>query len=95
MSSDFRFPTVQTAIWLPLQLDPALTHSAAFDYRGIARLRTGVSLRAAATELQRLLPEVPVAFPGRLTVAAIAVTHMAAGVRPLRDVIVGDVGRVL
>jgi putative ABC transport system permease protein len=95
MSSGFRFPTPQTAIWIPLQLDPSLTHSAAFDYRGIARLRPGVSLHTAVTELQRLLPEVPVAFPGRLTVAAIAVTHMTAGVKLLRDVVVGDVGRVL
>src|SRR6185436_1674930 len=55
----------------------------------------GVSVAAAAADLQGLLPHVPEAFPGRLTTAAIEATHMRAVVRPLRDVVVGDVGRVL
>ena len=91
----FRFPTPETALWLPLGIDPARTRSAAFDYRAVARLRDGVTLTAAAADLQRLLPQVPVAFPGRLTTAAIEQTQMRAVVRPLRDVVVGDVGRVL
>ncbi len=95
MPESFGFPTLETTLWLPLVLDPAHTRSAAFDYRGIARLRDGVSLAAATADLQRLLPHVPEVFPGRLTAGAIAVTHMRAVVRPLRDVIVGDVGRIL
>ena len=95
MPASFRWPTSATELWIPIGIDPANTASAAFDYRGLARLRDGVSVETARAELQRLLPEVPVAFPGRLTVAAIEVTHMRAVVRPLRDVIVGDVGRVL
>ena len=95
MPASFHFPEPATAIWLPLVIDPAHTASAAFDFRGIARLRSGVTLGAARADLQRLLPTVPVVYPGRLTVDAIRVTHMAAVVRPLRDVVVGDVGRVL
>jgi predicted permease len=95
MPASFRWPTPATEVWLPIGLDPANTASAAFDYRGVARLRDGVTVERAESELQRLLPEVPVAYPGRLTVAAIQITHMRAGVRPLRDVVVGDVGRVL
>src|SRR6185312_4588897 len=95
MPASFHFPEPATAIWLPLVIDPAHTASAAFDFRGIARLRPGVTLGAARADLQRLLPTVPVVYPGRLTVDAIRVTHMAAVVRPLRDVVVGDVGRVL
>src|SRR5690348_7025752 len=95
MPASFHFPEPATAIWLPLVIDPAHTASAAFDFRGIARLRPGVALGAARADLQRLLPTVPVVYPGRLTVDAIRVTHMAAVVRPLRDVVVGDVGRVL
>jgi predicted permease len=45
--------------------------------------------------LQRLLPQVPVAYPGRLTADAIAATKMRAEVQPLRDVVVGNVSRVL
>src|SRR5579872_4609563 len=95
MPASFHFPEPATAIWLPLVIDPAHTASAAFDFRGIARLRPGLTLGAARADLQRLLPTVPVVYPGRLTVDAIRVTHMAAVVRPLRDVVVGDVGRVL
>ena len=95
MPASFRWPTSTTQVWIPIGIDPANTASAAFDYRGMARLRDGVSVERAQAELDRLLPEVPVAFPGRLTVAAIEVTHMRAIVRPLRDVVVGNVGRVL
>jgi len=95
MRADFGLPDARTDLWVPLRLDPLSTASAAFDYRGLARLRDGVSLEGARADLQRLLPGVPVSFPGRLTVRAIEQTKMQAVVRPLRDVVVGDVGRVL
>jgi predicted permease len=95
MPATFDLPASRTDVWLPLRLDPSHTASAAFDYRGIARLRPGVSLEAASADLQRLLPHVPEAFPGRLTTQAITQIQMRAVIRPLRDTIVGDVGRVL
>ncbi len=95
MPRAFHFPEPATALWIPLVIDPAHTASAAFDFRGIARLRDGVTIAAAQADVQRLLPTVPVVYPGRLTVDAIRVTHMQAVVRPMRDVVVGDVGRVL
>ena len=95
MPARFAFPDAQAAVWIPLQFDAAHTKSAAFDYRGIARLRRGVSLAQATADLQRLLPQVPVAFPGRLSVAAIRVMHMTVAVRPLRDVMVSGVSRIL
>ena len=95
MPARFRLPAERTDLWIPLGIDPAHTATAAFDYKGVGRLREGVSTAAAAADLQRLLPEVPVAFPGRLTVAGILQIRMQAVVRPLRDVVVGDVGRVL
>ena len=95
MRADFDLPDARTDLWVPLRLDALRTASAAFDYRGLARLRDGVSVGSARADLQRLLPSVPVSFPGRLTVKAIEQTKMQAIVRPLRDVVVGDVGRVL
>jgi len=95
MPQSLRFPAPQTALWTPTQLDPAHTNSAAFEYQGIARLRDGVTVDAARADLNRLLPEVPEAFPGRLTADAIRVTHMQAVVRPLKEVLVGDVARTL
>ncbi|HEY5218863.1 MAG TPA: ABC transporter permease, partial [Gemmatimonadaceae bacterium] len=95
MPPAFHFPTEQTALWLPLMLDAAHTNSAAFDYRGIARLRDGATIAAATADLQRLLPQVPVVYPGRLSAAAIAITKMQAVVLPLRDVTVGSAARIL
>jgi len=90
-----QFPHSDTQLWLPLRLDPAATDSATFDYQAVGRLRDGVSMGAAAADLQRLLPLLPDAFPGRLTRAAIEQTQMRASVRPLAEVMIGDIGRVL
>ncbi|HVX40424.1 MAG TPA: ADOP family duplicated permease [Gemmatimonadaceae bacterium] len=92
---DFEFPDRAPALWLPLQLDPANTRSAAFDYKVVGRLRDGASLATATADLDRILPHVPEVFPGRLSAGAITATHMHPVVRSLRDVVVGDVGRVL
>ena len=90
-----RFPIAETEVWLPMRLDGSKTDSASFDYQAIARLRDGLSMDEAATDLQLLLPQLPNEFPGRLTRASIEQTHMRASVRPLADVVVGDIGRVL
>ncbi len=95
MPERFAFPDAHTALWLPIEIDPTRTKTAAFDYRVVARLKPGVSVTAAQADLQDLLPHVPDAFPGRLTAPAIRVTHMEALVRPLADVIVGSVGTAL
>ncbi|HEX8944048.1 MAG TPA: ABC transporter permease [Gemmatimonadaceae bacterium] len=95
MPARFDFPTSRVDLWLPIGIDPSRTKSAAFDYHAVARLRPGVSLAVATADLQRVLPTAPEEFPGRLTSAAIAQTKMRAVVRPLRDVVVGDIGRVL
>ena len=95
MPGDFDLPAESTDLWLPINIDPTNTASAAFDFRGIGRLKPGVSVEAAAADLQRLLPHVPEAYPGRLTVQSIKQIKMQAVVRPLRDVVVGDVARVL
>lgn len=95
MPNRFDFPGGRTALWTSLRIDPARTKSAAFDYRGIARLRGDVTVGAAESELQRLLPRVPEAFPGRLTSAGITMTRMHAVTLPLRDVVIGDARRSL
>jgi predicted permease len=95
MPAGFDLPAENTDLWLPITIDPTNTASAAFDYRGIGRLKPGVPVAAAAADLQQLLPHVPEAYPGRLTVQAIKQIKMQAVVRPLRDVVVGDVSRVL
>src|SRR5262249_12576991 len=62
MPSGFRFPAAETALWLPIGIDPGKTDSASFDYRSIGRLRDGVSVVDAVADLQRLLLQLPQAF---------------------------------
>jgi predicted permease len=95
LPAGFRFPAPDTELWMPLRLDPRNIESATFDYQAIARLREGVSLSAATSELQGLLERQPDEFPGRLTRESIANTKMRVSVRPLAEVIVGDIGAVL
>ncbi len=95
MPARFDLPDATTSLWVPVSIDPAHTRSAAFDYHAVARLRPGVTPARAAADLQRLLPTVPVVYPGRLTAGAITATHMRAVVRPLRELVVGDIGKVL
>ncbi len=95
MPERFGFPDDRTALWLSIGIDPARTESATFDLRAVARLRAGVTPQAAAADLQRLLPHVPDAFPGRLTAAAIGLTRMRPEVRTLRDTMVGGIDRAL
>ncbi len=89
------FPSSAAELWVPLALDPANTESSTFDMKAVARMRPGISIATAQANLQELLLTLPAAYPGRLSVAAINATHMQTLVRPLRDVIVGDVRRVL
>jgi len=95
MPASFRFPTGDSELWLPIVIDPARMKTAAFDFRGIARLRDGVPAATATAELTRLLPRVPEVFPGRLTLAGIKQIKMQPVVLSQRDAVVGDVGRAL
>lgn len=90
-----RFPASDTQVWVPIRIDPAHLDTASFDYLGIGRLRDGVDGAAVVADLAQLLPHVPEAYPGRLTAASIEQIHLRPAVRPLRDTIVGDVGRLL
>lgn len=95
MPSAFAFPTDGTHLWLPAGLDSTRTESATFGWRGLARLRPGVTVETATEDLTALLKRLPEAYPGRLTVAAIDATKMRAEARRLKDVIVGDIGKTL
>ena len=90
-----RFPAPDTEVWLPLGLNPAKTDTATFDYQAVARLRDGVSIEQAESDLQSLLRRLPDEFPGRLTRGAIDETHMRASVEPLASVVVAGFATML
>jgi hypothetical protein len=53
MPDDFHLPLRNTEIWLNLPLDPPTRYGPWF-YRGVARLKPGVTLDQARTELNRI-----------------------------------------
>lgn len=63
MPQRFRYPTPETRLWLPLQLDPSATFAGGFNYDGVARLKTGVTVDAARRDFTAVLPRVAELFP--------------------------------
>jgi putative ABC transport system permease protein len=95
MPQSFQYPGASTELWIPLAFDPAHANAGSFNFEGVARLKPGVSPEAAQAELDRLLPRLLEEFPSNIPPAMWAQAHVRALVTPLRDVIVGDVSRLL
>ncbi len=100
MSGRFRFPRAETRLWLPLALDPAATETGGFDFNGgVGRLRPGVTLEAAESELQQILPRLAEAYPnlapGIPTAGILAQGKVRARLHRMRDDVIGDFDRVL
>jgi predicted permease len=94
MPAGFAFPDLDTALWLPLAIDPAKAAAGALNYDGVGRLAPGVTPAAAAAELNAMARRLDRWLPG--TDAKIMVASgFAALVRPLRDDVVGEVGKAL
>jgi predicted permease len=86
LPSSFRFLDSDPAVLLPMGLDRAEATSVEFDFQILARLKPGITLTQANTDVARMIPLLPPAFE---------VLQLQPYVRPLADDVVGDVGRVL
>jgi putative ABC transport system permease protein len=99
MPPEFHFPEPETAVWLPIQLDPAAPDAEGFNLAAVARLAPGATLETARreldTQLQRLPEAYPNVYPGLPTRNVLAQSEARAFVRTLRDNIVGDFAGVL
>jgi predicted permease len=95
LSEDFSFLRYEPAVWVPAQFDPAELSVGNFDYQGIARLKPGVTLAQANADVERLIPRSVEKFPGGITLPMLQDARMASDVHPLKDDVVGDVGRYL
>jgi predicted permease len=95
MPESFHYPTAATELWYPLRLDPAHAQPVSFNYQAVGRLRPGVTPAAAAAELSRFLPRLLDEFPTEIPREMFAQAHLEPVVKPLRDAVVGDVGRLL
>ncbi len=85
------------AMLLPLKLNREKTFLAGFMYWGIARLKPGVTLAQATADVARMLPIVHRSFPmpPGLSLKILEEARLEPNVRPLKQEVVGDVGKVL
>jgi putative ABC transport system permease protein len=95
MPARFQYPNARTELWFPLALDPARANPGSFNYVSVARLKPGVAPSRAASELAGILPRVVDEFPSDVTRGMLEQVRLRPAVAPLRDVLVGDVRRLL
>jgi len=86
-----------SAIVMPFQWDRSKTKLGNFSQRAIARLKPGVTMQQASTDMARLLPITFRSFPAPdgFSPALFEKAHISPNLRPLKQDVVGDVGKVL
>lgn len=98
LPASFTFLDTRAAVLLPLKLNrtQALT-GPGFGPRGVARLKPGVTLAEANDDIARMIPLIPEQFPLQpgVTREMWQGVGLAPNVRPLSEVVIGDVGRSL
>ena len=97
LPQSFRFLDREASAFLPLQLDRSKTFLGQFSYQGVARLAPGTTIDRATADAARLIPVAINAFPAfpGFSAKMFADARLGAVLRPLREDIVGDVGRAL
>jgi putative ABC transport system permease protein len=95
MPPDFGYPDREAQVWLPYPVDPAQAPLAAFGAGGIARMNPGHTPESVYTELQGLISRLSELFPESGAPAFLAEVGLQAKVRPLKEVLVGDVSTTL
>jgi predicted permease len=97
LPQSFSFLDSTASIVLPLQFDRSKTFVGNFSYRGLARLKPGVTLEQANADVARMLPMLVEKFPlpPGFTLKMFQELKLMPNVRPLSVDVVGDIGQVL
>jgi predicted permease len=79
------------------QFDRSKLHLGNYSYQGLARLKPGVTLQQANADVARMLPIVMSSFPAPegFSLKLFQDAHIAPSLRPLKQDVVGDIGKVL
>jgi putative ABC transport system permease protein len=97
MPRDFRFLNLKPSLILPFWLNRSEVHLGNFSYQSIARLKPGITLNQASADVARLLPITFHSFPvpDGFSLKMFDQARMAPLLRPLKEDLVGDIGKVL
>jgi putative ABC transport system permease protein len=98
LPQNFQFmDNYDTELFLPFQWDRTKRFLGNFSYRGVARLRPGVTQAQASADVARMLPIVNQSFapPPGFSMDLFLAARIAPNLRPLKQDVVGDIGKVL
>ncbi len=97
MPANFRFLDENPEIFLPYRFNRAKTVLGSYSYRGIARLKPGVTLTQANADIARLIPIAQASFPPPPGFSAkmFQDANIQPALRPLHQDVVGELGKVL
>jgi putative ABC transport system permease protein len=88
MKPDFRYPTREVELWVPLVIPPGeLALRTAGSYSAVARLKPGVTLQQAHDDMRRVSADLARTYPDN--------AQIGVGLAPLLDDMVGGVRRPL
>ena len=93
----FRFLDVKASVLVPMQLDRGKAFLGNFSYSALARLKPGVTLVQANADAARILPiaiRMFPPFPG-FSAKMFEDARLAPNVHPLKDDLIGEIGRAL
>ncbi|HVS15581.1 MAG TPA: ABC transporter permease [Thermoanaerobaculia bacterium] len=95
MPPSFDFPSRDTLIWRPREIDPETARLGAFQNAALARLAPGATEEALAADLARLTSSLAEWFPEDRTAALLERAELRATTEPLLETIVGRLRPVL
>jgi predicted permease len=89
--------TRDAALIVPFRFDRNKLHLGNFSYTGIARLKPGVTLAEASADVKRMIPITIRSFspPEGYSVKLFEQAGFAPNLRPLKQDVIGDVGKAL
>jgi putative ABC transport system permease protein len=93
MPPSFSFPSTRTQLWVVEQLTRA--NFGLYTHSGIARLRDGTTVEEARSELNRVLAELPEAYPGVSLATALAKGQVLSAAITLKEATVGRIEQAL
>jgi predicted permease len=85
------------AMFLPFKFDRNKIFLGNFSYNAVARLRPGVTIAQASADVGRMIPIVMRTFPAPpgFSLKLFEQAHIGPNLRPLKQDVVGDVGKML
>ena len=97
MPRNFRFLDYKPDLILPLQLNRNKTFIGNFSYQSLAKLKPGVTIAQASADVVRMLPLMPRKFPPApgLSLKMLDAARISPNLRPLKQDVIGDIGKVL